>query len=114
MSDLQDIRQLVDTAQVAQSEPDPFLALHTPDAVIVNFGGRPVLGRDELEQAMRALASPMANVTTTAEIHDIRFGRPDVAIVSCNKIIYDQRDSGEVRSASPLTYVVVNDRGAWS
>jgi hypothetical protein len=41
-----------------------------------------------------ALASPLADVTTTAEIHDIRFIRPDVAIISCTKHVTDGRDTG--------------------
>jgi uncharacterized protein (TIGR02246 family) len=62
-----------------------------------------------------ALASPMANVTTTAEIRDIRFIRPDVALVSCDKTISDQRDSAEkFAPRARLTYVVVKDGGAWS
>ena len=43
----------------------------------MNFGGRRVAGKDALRQAMTAaLATPLANVTTTAEIDDIRFIRP--------------------------------------
>jgi len=40
------IRRLVDALQKTQSDVEPFLALHTPEAIVVNFGGRRVLGSD--------------------------------------------------------------------
>ena len=112
---VQDIRELVERLQVLQSEVEPFVALHTADAVIVNFGGRRVLGRDALQAAMEAaLASPLAAVTTTNEVHDIRFVRPDVAIVSCTKHVADERDtSDKFATSGSLTYVLVQDDGAW-
>jgi uncharacterized protein (TIGR02246 family) len=110
-----EIRQLVERLQVTQSDVEPFLALHTPDTIIVNFGGRRVLGSADLRRAMEAaLASPLAQVTTTAEIDDIRFVHPDVAIVSCTKHVSDQRDSAETLSTTGrLTYVVVEAGGEW-
>ena len=110
-----EIRQLVERLQTTQSDVDPFLALHTPDTIIVNFGGRRVLGGDDLRRAMEAgLASPLAQVTTTAEIDDIRFARPDVAIVSCTKHVSDQRDVTETfATEGRLTYVVVEEDGEW-
>ena len=109
------VRQLVERLQATQSDLEPFLALHTPDAVIVNFGGRRVLGLGDLRQAMEAaLASPLADVTTTAEIDDIRFIRPDVAIVNCTKHVSDQRDTTETfATEGRLTYVAVEHDGAW-
>jgi uncharacterized protein (TIGR02246 family) len=109
------IRQLVEDLQAAQSDPEPFLALHTSDTIIVNFGGRRVLGGADLRRAMDgALASPLAQVTTTAEIDDIRFVRPDVAIVSCTKHVADQRNTAETfATEGRLTYVAVAEDGAW-
>ena len=113
------IRRLVAEAQATQSDPEPFLALHGADAVVVNFGGRRVLGRDALGEALTAaLATPLAQVTTTAEVQDIRFLRPDVAIVSCTKHVVDERgeqgESGEFASRGSLTYVVARgDDGEW-
>lgn len=116
------IRQLVSDAQTFQSDADQFIPLHTADTSIVNFMGRRVLGRDALHQAMkRALETPMANVTTTAEIKDIRFVRPDVAIVASIKHVSDEReaslrnDPGTTLPSSSgwLTYVVVKEQGAW-
>jgi len=101
--------------QAAQSDVEPFLALHTQDAIIVNFGGRRVLGSGDLRQAMEAgLASPLAQVVTTAAIDDIRYVRPDVAIVSCTKHVSDQRDTTETfATEGRLTYVAVQKHGAW-
>jgi uncharacterized protein (TIGR02246 family) len=109
------IRRLVEALQKTQFDVEPFLALHTADAVVVNFGGRRVLGRDDLRSAMEsALASPLAEVTTTTEIHDVRFARPDVAIVSCTKHVSDDRHTTEkFATRGSLTYVVVEDNGEW-
>jgi uncharacterized protein (TIGR02246 family) len=105
------IRRLVDDAQAKQSDVEPFLALHTDDTVVVNFGGRRVAGKDALRRAMTtALASPLAKVTTTAEVQDIRFVRPDVAIVSATKYVADDRDQADTfASKGSMTYVVAND-----
>ena len=105
------IRRLVDDVQAKQSDVEPFLALHTDDTVVVNFGGRRVAGKDALRRAMTtALASPLAKVTTTAEVQDIRFVRPDVAIVSATKYVTDDRDQADTfASKGSMTYVVVND-----
>lgn len=109
------IRQLVADAQRYQSDL-ALIDLHTPDTAIVNIAGRRVLGRDTLKQAMEgALASPLAKVLTRLEIVDIRFTRPDVAIVSCIKHVSDERDLGSapLPSTGSLTYVLVRDDGAW-
>jgi uncharacterized protein (TIGR02246 family) len=109
------IRRLAADVQARQSEVEPFLALHTDDTVVVNFGGRRVAGKDALRQAMiAALASPLAKVTTTAEVHDIRFVRPDVAIVSATKYVTDDRDRADkLASKGNTTYVVVGVDAGW-
>ena len=105
------IRRLVDDVQAKQSDVEPFLALHTDETVVVNFGGRRVAGKDALRRAMTtALASPLAKVTTTAEVEDIRFVRPDIAIVSATKYVTDDRDQDDTfASKGSMTYVVIND-----
>jgi uncharacterized protein (TIGR02246 family) len=107
------IESLVAAAVRHQSDPEPFLALHTDDAVVVNIAGRRVLGREELALAMKhALAGPLADVTTTVDIDDVRFLRPDVAIVSCTKHVRDDRAGGdELPTTGTMTYVVVDDGG---
>jgi uncharacterized protein (TIGR02246 family) len=109
------IRALVEQAEASQFDVEPFIALHTPETVIVNFVGRRVLGRDDLERAMKqAMASPLAKVRTTTEIHDIRFVEPTVAVVSCTKRVFDERDdAGALAREGSLTYVVVEHDGRW-
>jgi uncharacterized protein (TIGR02246 family) len=112
------IRSLIDQAEASQFDLEPFIALHTPETVIVNFVGRRVLGRDELERAMQAaLASPLARVRTTTEIDDIRFVEPTLAIVSCTKRVFDERDGADehptLARQGSLTYVVVEQEGRW-
>lgn len=113
---VEQIESLVAAAVRHQSDPDSILPLHTDDVVIVNIAGRRVLGRDGLGAAMRgALASPLADVTTTVDIDDIRFLRPDVALVSCTKHVHDAR--AEQKDGLPptgtMTYLVVDDGGGW-
>lgn len=108
-------------AERYQSDVEPFIALHTPDAIIVNIAGHRVLGAEAISQAMsQALATPLAKVLTRSEIDDIRFVRPDVAIVSSTKEVSDERapsseggDGGSLPSTGRLTYVMVRDDGAW-
>lgn len=111
----QELVELVNAAQANQSDVEPFLALHTSEAVIVNFGGRRVLGARELRSVMEAaLASPLADVTTSAEVHDIRYLRPDVALISCTKHVTDARsDGGDLDSQGALSYVAVRDDDTW-
>jgi uncharacterized protein (TIGR02246 family) len=113
---LTEIHELVRRAQEAQFEPEPFLDLHTPGAVVVNIAGRRVLGRDALGEAMRAaLASPLKDVVTTAEVHDVRPLAPDVALVSCTKRVEDARPepAADLPTVGALTYVVVHSGGRW-
>ncbi|PSL00752.1 uncharacterized protein (TIGR02246 family) [Murinocardiopsis flavida] len=109
------IRRLVADAERHQTDLG-LIDLHTPDTAIVNIAGRRVLSGDNLRQAMAAaLASPMAKVLTRVEIEDIRFTRPDVAVVSCVKHVSDERDPGSapLPSTGSLTYVLVRDDGTW-
>jgi uncharacterized protein (TIGR02246 family) len=115
------IRRTVADAEKYQIDPDPFVALHTADAIIVNIAGRRVFGRDSIYEAMKnALATPLAKVLTKTEIEDIRFASSDVAIVSCVKHVSDERDaspntsrSARLPSKGALTYVMVKEQNAW-
>lgn len=115
------IQTLVADVQARQGELEPFLALHTSDAIIVNLAGRRVLSSDEIRAAMkRALDTPLAQVTTSTEIDDIRFVRPDVAIVSCTKPVFDNREpaadgdqGGRLPTQGRLTYVVEQNQAGW-
>jgi uncharacterized protein (TIGR02246 family) len=112
------IHRVVAESERLQSDVDGFTDLLTDDVVIVNFGGRRVRGRTAVRTAMQqALASPLADVTTTQEIEAVQFLRPDVALVSCVKHVHDGR--GAAGSGSPLrergmlTLVLVDRDGRW-
>lgn len=109
------IRDLVRRADQAQDDADALLALHHPDAVVVNLAGRRVLGTDELRTAMTAaLASSLRQVRTSVEIVDIRRPVPDVGVVSCVKTVHDGRDGGStLPGAGAMTYVVARTAAGW-
>ena len=109
------IRALLREAEATQNDVERFLALHTEDTVIVNIAGIRLLGRDALRAAMsKALQSSLANVITRTEVLDIRFVRPDVAIVSCVKHVSDMNpDAGSLPVKWSLTYVVVKQEEGW-
>ena len=111
------IRSLVQQVTDAQNDPEVFIPLHSPDAVIVNFFGRRVLGRDALEEAMRAaLSSPLRDVRTEVEVVDVRPLGESVALVSCIKTVHDERGEGAddlPASAGALTYVVTRSEDSW-
>ncbi|MEU3273187.1 SgcJ/EcaC family oxidoreductase [Saccharomonospora sp. NPDC006951] len=118
--DLAAIRELVAAAEREQNELEPFLALHTEEAAIVNIAGRRVLGKQAIREAMgAALASPLAKVFTKTEIVDIRPVSADVVLVSARKHVSDERDAEgtEKPAALPatgsLTYVVVRTGEGW-
>jgi len=112
------IHHLVADAERLQSDVEGFTGLLTDDAVIVNFGGRRVRGRDAIRDAMRtALESPLADVITQT-VEAVRFIRPDVAIVELVKLIDDRREAADPTSRpladrGMLTFVVVERDGAW-
>jgi uncharacterized protein (TIGR02246 family) len=113
--DLAAIRALVAAVDRHQSDVEEFVPLHHPDLVLVNIAGRRVLGREALRAAMTAgLKSPLAQVFTRLEVEDIRFIRPDVALVSCAKHISDERDEGSaLPTQGSLTFTVVREPDGW-
>jgi uncharacterized protein (TIGR02246 family) len=114
--ELEAIRALVDEAATVQSDTDGFMRLLTDDVVIVNVAGRRVLGKDAMREAMAAaLQTRLAKVLTRNELLDIRFIRPDVAVVSAIKHISDENEDagGATPSRGSLTLVVVDEGDAW-
>lgn len=113
------IHRLAGDAERLQTDVEGFTRLLTDDAVIVNFGGRRVRGRDAIHRAMSAaLDSPLADVVTTQTVESVRFLRPDVAVVELVKFVHDGRSPAEPTAALPadrgmLTFVVVEDQGEW-
>jgi uncharacterized protein (TIGR02246 family) len=114
--DLEAIRALVDESAAVQSDTEGFMRLLTDDVVIVNIAGRRVLGKERMREAMNAaLQTRLANVITRNELLDIRFVRPDVAVVSIVKHVTDENEdaAGTVPTRGSLTMTVVNEDGAW-
>jgi uncharacterized protein (TIGR02246 family) len=111
------VRQVVEDVQRHQNDLEEFLSFHTEDTSIVNFVGRRVRGLDALREAAKAaLESPAADIITTAEVEDVRFVRPDVAIVAAVKRVFDKReDPGTALPASSgwITYMMVKETGGW-
>ncbi|MFC8664985.1 SgcJ/EcaC family oxidoreductase [Streptomyces sp. NPDC057199] len=108
------IRELVARSQEAQTDPEVLPALHTSDLVLINLAGRRVFGREAFASAMTAaLASPLRDVRTTLEVDDIRFVRPDVAVVSLTKTVHDERpgmqDPSDFPARGAMTYVLTRD-----
>jgi uncharacterized protein (TIGR02246 family) len=114
--DLEAIRALVDEAATVQSDTEGFMGLLTDDVVIVNIAGRRVLGKQAMREAMNAaLQTRLANVITRNELLDVRFARPDVAVVSIVKHVSDENEdaTGAIPTQGSLTMVVVNEGDAW-
>ena len=114
------IRAVIADADRLQSNAEGFTQLLTEDVALVNFGGRRVLGRSNVHHAMRqALETPFAHVYTSNEVVDVRFLRPDVAVVSCVKHIADEREASARDSDAPLsergssTFVLVKEQSSW-
>jgi uncharacterized protein (TIGR02246 family) len=114
------IRAVVADADSLQSDAEGFAQLLTEDVALVNFGGRRVLGKDDVRQAMtEALKTPLADVYTKNEVVDVRFLRPDVALVSSVKQVFDERDTSAKDANAPLsqqgsmTFVLVKERHNW-
>ncbi|WP_405020694.1 SgcJ/EcaC family oxidoreductase [Kitasatospora sp. NBC_00070] len=112
------VRQVIEDAGTHQNDPAHFIPLHTAETSVVNFGGRRVQGRETLREAMTAaLASPPADVLTRVEIEEIRFLRPDVALVACVKQVFDGRAAGQAgalpASSGRLMYVLTEEADGW-
>jgi uncharacterized protein (TIGR02246 family) len=114
------IRAVIADADRLQSDAEGFTQLLTEEVTLVNFGGRRVLGRANVHDAMRqALKTPFAHVYTSNEVVDVRFLRPDVTVVSTVKHISDDRERPTTDYDAPLsergsaTYVLVRERNRW-
>lgn len=114
------IRGVVADAERLQNDLEGFTSLLTQDVVIVNIAGRRVRGWDTVHRAYeQALQTPLADVRTAQEVEDVRFLRPDVALVSCVKRVFDEREAspkepdGPLPQRASLTLVLVKEQGRW-
>jgi uncharacterized protein (TIGR02246 family) len=111
------VRDLVQQADQAQSDPILLPDLHTAEMVIVNIAGRRLFGREAFAEAMSAaLGSGLKDVRTSVEIVDIRALTGDVVLVSCVKTVYDERPDAEpdaLPASGALTYAAVRTSTGW-
>jgi uncharacterized protein (TIGR02246 family) len=114
------IRSVVADAEKLQNDLEGFTRLLTQDVVIVNIAGRRVRGWDNVYEAYKqALETPLADVRTAQQVEDVRFLRPDVALVSLAKQVFDERESSSKDPNGPpplqasLTFVLVKEQDRW-
>ncbi|MFD0556560.1 uncharacterized protein (TIGR02246 family) [Stackebrandtia endophytica] len=98
-----------------QNDPKEFLAMHTDETSIVNIMGRRVLGKPAFSEAMMAaMVGPIAHIRTSLDIEDIRFLRPDIAIVAATKHVHGRENSdGDLPSVGSMTLVLSQEDGQW-
>lgn len=86
------IRSLVAALDDAQGDVDRFTALLLDDVVVVNVAGVRVQGREAFRAVMAAaLRTPLAGVTTRAEVLSVAFPGPDLAVACAVKHVSDGR-----------------------
>jgi uncharacterized protein (TIGR02246 family) len=109
------IRNVVAEAERLQTDPEGFSGLLTDGVVLINAVGRRIFGRDQVRAAMReAMKTSLANVLTRYEIVDVRFVRPDVAVVSGIKHVSEE-GSGRAKGGAKitLTFVLTREQRSW-
>jgi uncharacterized protein (TIGR02246 family) len=114
------IEKIVADAEKLQFDVDGFTGLLAPDAVLINFFGRRLHGRDAVYEAMAAaLQTPLKDVVTRHELVDVIFPGPDVAIASIVKHVSDERESAPTDTGAALqnrgamTLVLVRQDAEW-
>ncbi|NDL56045.1 SgcJ/EcaC family oxidoreductase [Phytoactinopolyspora mesophila] len=113
------IEKVVADAEKLQFDVDGFTNLLADDVVLINFFGRRLHGKDQVYAAMaQALQTPLTDVRTKHELVDVIFPRPDVAIASIVKHVYDERaaspESGAaLQNKGAMTMVLVKSNGDW-
>lgn len=109
------IEQLVMDAERYQGEPEAFGSLLTEKALLINFTGVKLVGRNEIIASMKsAMKTSLAHVKTQNKIESVVFLRPDVAIANGIKRISfkNENDKDEILAAR-LTFVFVKDAKLW-
>src|SRR5262245_33155452 len=79
----------------------------------------PAYSRTTSRSSTSAAVACLARVYTKSEVVDVRFLRPDIALVSCVKHTSDEREPAERDPDAPVskrgsqTFVLVRERGNW-
>lgn len=109
-----EVRALVRALDRAQDDAEAFAALVTEDVRVTDVAGRRVHGRAALQDAMaEALAGELAAVRTRAEVHDVAFPAPDLALVTATKHIEDGRRDPSAPAAGAYGITCVRTAAGW-
>jgi len=117
MGDIEEIRQVIaDVERGFNTNDAALMNKHLArDAAVVNAMGVRVVGFDEIMAVSeKGLAGPLADQYARYEVRDVRFIRPDVALV--HKEAYAVTEDGEpidLEHAMNALYVLVKEDGRW-
>jgi uncharacterized protein (TIGR02246 family) len=118
MGDIEEIKQVIaDVERGFNTNDAALMNKHlTPDAAVVNVMGIRLVGVEDIMAASEAgLAGPLRDQYARYEVRDVRFVRPDVALV--HKEAFATTADGEpidLDHAMNALYVLVKDNGRWS
>jgi uncharacterized protein (TIGR02246 family) len=104
------VRTLLDQANRAWERGDAtaYAALHTPDADLIDFRGIHAVGRQEIVDLLQpAFDGVLKNTRVEAQIVDLRFLAPDVAI------FHTEGKIAPVGDDSVQTFVATKDANGW-
>jgi uncharacterized protein (TIGR02246 family) len=117
MRDLEEIKQVIaDVERGFNANDAELMNRHlAPDAAVVNVMGVRLVGRDEIMEASEAgLAGPLRDQYARYEVRDVRFVRPDVALVHKEAFaITADGDPIDVDHAMNALYVLAKEDGRW-
>lgn len=117
VSDIEEIKQVIADVERGFNTNDAALmnSRLAPDAAVVNVMGIRLVGIAEIMAASeKGLAGPLRGQYARYEVRDVRFLRPDVALV--HKEAYAVTENGEpidLDHAMNALYVLVKDDGRW-
>ena len=117
MGDIEEIKQVIaDVERGFNTNDAALMNKHlAPDAAVVNAVGIRLVGVEEIMKASEAgLAGPLRDQYARYEVRDVRFVRPDVALV--HKEAYAITADGEpidLDHAMNALYVLVKEDGRW-
>lgn len=117
MGDIDEIKQVIaDVERGFNTKDAELMNKHVaPDAAVVSALGIRLTGRPEIIAASeKAMAGPLRDQFARYEVRDVRFVRPDVALV--HKEAFAVTEGGEpidVAHAMNALYVMVKEDGRW-
>lgn len=109
------IHQLVSDAERFQSDPEKFVQLLAVDAILVNAAGLRIEGRDEIYKIMnKAVQTSLAEIRTKHKLQNIKFIRDDIALVTCIKEIFLEKENlYQNGNTAVRNFVMEKNNGEW-